>query len=168
MNRSRLSRTRRVALATAVAVASLGAVAGTAFAATPSNSGSNASPSAPNGQGKAQDRPGRLARRAVHAEVIVKTKTGYKTYDIDRGTLNSVSTSSISITRPDGPTVTANVNGQTKFRGKSESQLAKGDEVVVVQTGGTAVSVLSRKAGQLAGSNGAASNQGAAPTPNAA
>jgi hypothetical protein len=160
MHRSRLSRAKRIAVATTVAVASMGAVAGAAYAAAPSGSSNTpASPTAPQGQTNNHGGYGRLARRAVHAELIVKTKTGYKTFDIDRGTINSVSTTSISITRPDGPTVTAKVDSQTKFRGKTESQLAKGDNVVVVQTGGTAAAVLSRKADQHPGSNGSTSNQ---------
>lgn len=117
--------------------------------ATPSSSGSASaaalSASSPAINGSGLRRPlRRLLRRGVHADIIVRTPSGYKTIQIDRGTLDSASSTSISLTRPDGPIVSAAVTSTTRFVGIAESQLTKGDRVIVVQTGGDAVVVRAR------------------------
>jgi hypothetical protein len=78
----------------------------------------------------------RLARHTVHAELIVKTADGFRTIDIDRGRLSSISGTSITIVRPDGPSVTARLTNATRYVGLPESSLAKGDRVLLVQGGG--------------------------------
>jgi len=85
-----------------------------------------------------------LARHTVHATLNVHTAHDYKTLDIDRGRLTSDSSSSISIVRPDGPTVSAAITTSTRFPGLPESELAKGDRVVLVQTSGKAIVVWAR------------------------
>jgi len=85
-----------------------------------------------------------LVRHTVHAELVVKLPGGYKTVDVDRGTLTSVSNTSITLTRPDGPMVSATITPQTRFFGLPEAKLSTGDRVIVVQTGGNAVLVGAR------------------------
>jgi hypothetical protein len=92
-------------------------------------------------------RPGRLvrlARRAVHAELIVRTRDGYRTIDIDRGTFKSDASGTITIVRPDGPTVSASLTKSTRYPGLTQSQLKPGDRVVLVQSGGNALAVRAR------------------------
>jgi hypothetical protein len=85
-----------------------------------------------------------LLQRAEHAELIVRTKTGFQTIDIDRGTISSISPSSISLTRPDEVVVTATISSTTKFAGLTQAQVAMGDKAVVIQSSGTAISIRSR------------------------
>jgi hypothetical protein len=92
----------------------------------------------------------RLMTRSVHASVVVKSKGGtYVTLTLDRGTIKSISSSSITILRPDGVTVTAPLTSSTKFLRSSESALAPGDKVVVVQESGATrdVVALGKRAG---------------------
>src|SRR4029077_641182 len=69
--------------------------------------------------GKASRRRGliqRLLHHSVHAEFVVKDGTsGYVTVDLDRGAVQTVSSTSITVLRPDGVTVTAAVTSGTKF-----------------------------------------------------
>lgn len=87
-----------------------------------------------------------LVSRTVHAELIVKTKTGYKTVDVDRGVLTSTSGDVLTLTRPDGPTVSTTLTGTTKFLGLGESKLATGDKIVFVQSSGDALVVAAKAA----------------------
>lgn len=82
-----------------------------------------------------------LLRHSVHADFVVRHKGAWITVSVDRGKLNQASSSSISLTRPDGVTVSAKVTSSTKFFGIPESQLKKGDRVIVAQTGGNALDV---------------------------
>ncbi|MGD0081577.1 MAG: hypothetical protein ABSD78_00075 [Acidimicrobiales bacterium] len=86
-----------------------------------------------------------LVLHTVHANLIVDTAQGYKTLDIDKGSLKSDSSTSISIVRPDGPTVSATITSSTRFPGLPESQLKSGDRVVLAQgAGGNALVVWAR------------------------
>jgi hypothetical protein len=87
-----------------------------------------------------------LLQRAEHAEMIVRTKSGFQTIDIDRGTIGSISSTSISLTRPDGVVVTATISSTTKFAGLTQAQVAVGDKAAVIQSSGTAISIRSRTA----------------------
>jgi hypothetical protein len=86
-----------------------------------------------------------LLRYSVHVELIVQSQKGFETIDADRGTVASISSSSISLTRPDGTTVSAVLTQATRFLGLKESQLAGGDQAIMVQTGGNAAAVFSRQ-----------------------
>lgn len=151
MESKRFMRSRAIAVVGGLSVVAL-AAGGVAYATTPTATGS--APTAASttaattaGHPHRQGRRGfwmRIAHRTVHAQIIVKTKTGYKTFEIDRGIVASVSSSSISLTRPDGPTVSATITSSTRFRGLPESKIHKGDRVIVIQTGGSAVLVGSR------------------------
>ncbi|HLN05479.1 MAG TPA: hypothetical protein VK217_04330 [Acidimicrobiales bacterium] len=150
MKPSHLFRNRVVAIAGGLTVIAL-AAGGVAYATTPSTTASSSAP--PPAVAAAKSAPADLGgylyrhpllglfRHTVHAELIVGTKYGYETVIIDRGTLDTVSSTSITITRPDGPMVTASIGTSTRFRGLLESKLAAGDRVVLVQIGGRAVLV---------------------------
>jgi hypothetical protein len=126
-----------------------------AAAPTATVTASSPSTSTPPSKAKADHRPG-LLRRAVHIEAVVRTKSGYETVDVDRGTVASISPTSITITRPDGPQVSANITPTTKFRGVQQSQIQDGQTVRVVQTGGNALQIAERPPSGSSASSGPA------------
>ncbi len=85
-----------------------------------------------------------LARHTIHAQLIVHTKKGFETIDIDKGKLKTDSSTTITIVRADHVNVSATITSSTKFLGVAESQLATGDGVVLVQHGGYALYVAAR------------------------
>ena len=87
-----------------------------------------------------------LLLHSVEGSIVVKTKNGYVTVDAARGTITSVSSSSISITTPNNEQVTATIGSNTKFRNLTDAQLAKGDKVGLVYVNGAARLVISPKA----------------------
>ncbi|MDA8264733.1 MAG: hypothetical protein M0T79_05180 [Actinomycetota bacterium] len=102
---------------------------------------------------------GGLAGRAISAQFLVKTKTGYETIDVARGTLSSVSSTSavpstITVSLAGGlPSVSATITTSTRFPGLRQSALVTGDRVVLVQvvpngsatgTTGSAMFVMAR------------------------
>jgi hypothetical protein len=137
---------------TAGAVVVALAAGGVAYASTPSTSTpTSTSTSTSTGASASTAKHGTLradviwlARHTVHAQLVVDTKKGYVTIDIDRGKLTTASSSTITIKRPDGPSVSATITSKTKFIGLTESQLAPGDGVVLVQHGGYALYVAAR------------------------
>ncbi len=93
-----------------------------------------------------------LEKRTVHAEFIVRGKSNtWVTVDVDKGSVTSVSSTSITISRPDGVSVTAPITSSTKFRGLSESQITSGDKAIVVEKNHSAIIVLSRAPKAAAG-----------------
>jgi len=146
MKAIKLFRNRAVALAGGLTVLAL-AAGGVAYATQPSASSPSSAATVAKTATVRHDlslgrRPLlRLLRHTVHAQLIVRTKHGYETVILDRGTLESVSATSITIHRPDGPMVTESISASTRFRGLPESKLAKGDRVVTAQINGTAVVV---------------------------
>lgn len=100
------------------------------------------------GRGAKQDRRPAVGR-AAHAELVVPKRDApgqWETIVVDRGKVTAASADSISLQRPDGPTVTIRVAAGTKVRGAaSAANLAAGREVVVVSAGGEARSVVARR-----------------------
>jgi hypothetical protein len=95
-----------------------------------------------------------LLRRTIHAQLIVRGKSGqWVTVDFDRGKITTISSSSITITRPDGVSVSAAITPSTSFRRATESKLAAGDSVAIVQVAGDARFVVALR-GAKAGSAG--------------
>lgn len=159
MQKGTLRRRLLPAIAGAVVIAL--AAGGVAYATTPSSS---STPSSVAATSHSQETPATvdglpvasgehpfrqdlrwLFRHTVHAQFIVRTASGYRVLEFDRGQLSSVSASSITIVRLDGPSVTAALTPTTKYLGLSESELAKGDLVALVQDGhGDALLVASR------------------------
>lgn len=96
----------------------------------------------------AQDRRPRL-RGAAHAELVVPKRDApgqWETIVVDRGKVTAASADSISVQRPDGPTVTLRVVPATRVRGAEKvADLAPGREVAVVSAGGEARSVVARR-----------------------
>lgn len=88
-------------------------------------------------------RDGRILRRVVHGEVVVRGKDGLVTHDIIVGTVTDVSSSSISVRAEDGTSETFAVNSDTKVRVlgdgtrglSSIGKIATGDRVGVAGTG---------------------------------
>lgn len=87
-----------------------------------------------------------LLRRTVHGDLVVRTKDGFQHVAYDRGKLASASGTTLTLTRPDGVTVTVTVNDQTKYRGVSGfGQLQTGRPTLVLSKDGVALVVAQRK-----------------------
>lgn len=135
-----LSRTKKAAVGASVVLASLGlggagaalVAGGSASAAT---SGSTPAGSQP---AKGQNLRRYIRRHTVEATITVKTKNGYETLDLARGTVESISPTSITVNSPDGSSLTATINAQTKFHNTTEQQLQTGDKVGVLAAQGVA------------------------------
>jgi hypothetical protein len=146
MRPAHFPRNRALAIAGGLSVVALGA-GGVAYATSPSATTPAATtPAATVAKtarlGLGWNRPwARLVRHTVHAQLVVKTKNGYETVIVNRGTLESVSATSLTLKRPDGLVITTHISSSTRFRGVSESKLAAGDRVVTVQIGGADVLV---------------------------
>ncbi len=88
--------------------------------------------------------------RAVYSESVVPVKSGgYETIIMVKGSLSAISSTSVSVKRPDtGAIVTASVASSTKFIRTTEAALAsdlssgKVVTVMLVEVGGTAKSVM--------------------------
>lgn len=92
----------------------------------------------------------REGRRSVYSEnVIAKKAGGYETIIRVHGPLSAISSTSISVTRPDtGAAITASISSTTKFRNTTEAALA-GDltsntavNVVLIEVGGVAKAII--------------------------
>jgi hypothetical protein len=135
---------RRLA-ALAVTVAAAIALGGWAYAETqPADPSVDDSPAA----AKAGRRPGPAGlKRAIHGELLVPNgEGGYRTVVFDRGRITAIDGDSITLERGDGTTVTVALNGATEFNGTPREQLKAGDPVMVVQSDGSAIRVLSKGA----------------------
>jgi hypothetical protein len=133
---------RRIATAAVIIVAVL-AVAGFAFAESqppdPTLGGSPAVTAA----GKARG----ILKGVVHGDLLVRNSDGTtRTVVLDRGKVSSISEGSLTVTRPDGPSVSFALTGSTTFTGKPRDQLQAGMPVIVISAGGTAERVLSKGA----------------------
>ena len=134
-----------------------GAIAGAAAGAVPSASGVAVAPAAACGRGRG-GMLRRLLARSAHASLVVRDRSGqWVTVDVDRGTVKSISSTSITLLRPDGVTVTAVLSSSTKFLRQPESSVVAGDRAVVLQVGGTARYVLVGKPAGANAGNGAGS-----------
>ncbi|HTI20153.1 MAG TPA: hypothetical protein VL652_04130 [Kutzneria sp.] len=114
----------RTALITGAAVVALVVSGGVAYAvdSTPTSSPTASSAPTPN-KAKAKHRP--LLGRVAHGEVTLNGKN-HKVVDVQRGAVQTVSATSISVKSDDGFTATYTVNGDTKVR-KGGKQAAIGD-----------------------------------------
>ena len=111
---------RKAALAGAVALALTGTGAALAWSATGTPTPSpSPSQSAPGNSGKApgQNKPGKVQRsQPLHGEEVVKNADGsFQTILEQRGTVESVSDSAITVKSEDGFTQAYTVNGDTKI-----------------------------------------------------
>ncbi|WP_375482142.1 hypothetical protein [uncultured Jatrophihabitans sp.] len=119
-------------------------------AGTPSPSGTSTSSTHAKAGANGKDHKGKgkhsPLRRAAHAKITVKTKKGYVTRDLIRGTVTSVSASSISVQAGDKYSETFTVTKDTKVVARSGtkgakpaassiSKVTKGQHVVVAGVG---------------------------------
>ena len=131
---------RRVLVGGLTAASILGA-GGTALALTGSDGFSGAGTAAGSGAQAGQHGHGkaRLLKRLQHAEIVTKNKTGFVTHELIKGTVTSVSSTSITVQAADKTSETFTVNGDTKVRVRSGGKgapssigkVAKGDQVFV-------------------------------------
>lgn len=85
-----------------------------------------------------------LLSGADHATVEIRRDGKWVTVDLDRGNVTAASTSSLTLDRPDGQSVTFRLTSSTKFRGKeatSAPALKTGVRAVVISENGTATTV---------------------------
>jgi hypothetical protein len=135
------SRTKKTAIGASVVLGSLG-IGGAGFAlldggnasATGTPAATTTAPNATKGHKVGQF----LRRHTVESTITVKTKNGYETYNLIRGTVGATSPTSITVNSPDGTSLTATINSSTKFHNTTDAQLAKGDKVAVLAEAGVA------------------------------
>lgn len=90
-------------------------------------------------------------RRAVHGDLVVRTKDGFENVTFDRGEVTAVGAGSITVKRPDGKTVTKKLTADTRFRGVGSAKEVKtGQPALVVSKGDTARLVAQRTADKAA------------------
>ena len=88
-----------------------------------------------------------VLRGAIHGDLLVRDKDGSThTVNFDRGKVGSISASAITVQRPDGVTVTDDLNDQTAFNGLPKDQVQSGTPVIVVADGHTATHVVTKGA----------------------
>jgi hypothetical protein len=91
-----------------------------------------------------------LARRAVHGDLVVRGEEGsFEKRTFDRGTVDGATTDQrIVLVRPDGPTVSFELTGDTDYHGiDGAGAIREGEPAVVVSDGGKALRVGQRQAG---------------------
>ena len=139
---------RRALLLTGIAVVSAGSVAGVSFALTsatttaqPATSHAAATTSQSSSAAKSSiSRPAARAlqvlRRTVTAQVKIDTKDGYVTFEFDRGVVTSISSSSVTVLRPDGQSVTEGLTSSTHMPKAGTPKT--GQNVAVISVAGNA------------------------------
>ena len=86
-----------------------------------------------------------LLRRADHATLEVKVKGQWVTLVLDRGKVTAVSSTAITLQRPDGQSVTLQITSATHFNGvASEAAVRTGVAATVISDNGTARRVAQR------------------------
>jgi hypothetical protein len=146
---TRVNKFKRTAIGAAVVLGSVG-LGGAGFAVLSGGSASAATStstpaSTPAATTKSQKLHRFLRRHTVDATFTIKTKSGYETLDLARGTISSISPTSITVNSPNGTTLTAAIDSSTKFHNTSEAQLGDGDKVGVLAYDGVARSVNAPK-----------------------
>jgi hypothetical protein len=138
-----MTKRTKIALVAGTAVLALAGIGGgvavasgdTAPATTTPAAAASTTAAAPGGSAAARHRRA-LLRRAEHAEVTLRTKTGDRVVDVQRGQVTSVGPTSVVVRSKDGFTGTYTVTGTSKVRSKKKAatigDVRKGDRVVVV------------------------------------
>lgn len=137
---------RKAAFAAVGVIVGAGA-GGTAYAATGSGGPSGPShagvaPMVKRAHPRAHPRARTLLQRSDHSTLELKVKGQWITYTLDRGKVASISPTSITLTRPDGQTVTDTINSSTRFGGvTSESAVQLNRPAAVLSEAGTALRI---------------------------
>jgi hypothetical protein len=88
-----------------------------------------------------------MLKGAIHGDLLVRNRDGStKTVTFDRGKISAISASAITIERPDGASVSKDINDQTVFNGTDRDKLTSGMPVIVVSEGQTATHIVSKGA----------------------
>ncbi|WP_375501836.1 hypothetical protein [uncultured Jatrophihabitans sp.] len=135
---------RKILVGGVTAAAILGA--STAALATTGSASTGGTPSTNSAKSPNSTKQHSPLRRAVHAEITVKTKKGYVTRDLIRGTVTAVSATSITVLAADKTSETYAVGKATKVVARagtkgakpatsSISNVTKGRHVLVTGTG---------------------------------
>jgi hypothetical protein len=146
---TKLSRTKKTLIGASVALGSFG-IGGATFALV--NGGSaqaagTASGTPTSGQGATQAQQVRrfLLRHTVHATLTEKTKSGFQTVNLIRGTVTAYGSGSITVQAADNSSVTATITDQTKFHNTTEESLGTGQKVGLIAVGNDARAILAPK-----------------------
>jgi hypothetical protein len=138
---------RKILISGVTAAAILGA-GGTALALSgsdsPTPSGTPATPSTHAPGAKVKGRAA-LLRRLQHAQIVTRGRNGFVTHDLIKGTVTSVSATSITVQSADKKSETYAVTKDTMVRVRRNGQgvpssigsVAKGDQVFVAGVGTT-------------------------------
>jgi hypothetical protein len=136
----------RTALITGAAVVALVVSGGVAYAVSSTPTSTSPAPTAP---AKAKAKHRQLLGHVAHGEVTLNGKD-HKVVDVQRGDVQSVSTTAISVKSDDGFTATYTVNNDTKIRkGGKQSAIGDvhtGDKVAVVATKANGATTATRVA----------------------
>lgn len=87
----------------------------------------------------------RLLRHLAHGQIVTRNRKGFVTHDLIRGTVTSVSATSVTVRAADSTSETFAITKDTKVRVRqhgtrsdsSIEKVAKGDKVAVAGTGAT-------------------------------
>ena len=140
---------RRSVLLVAVGAASVASVGGVSYALTSDTQAAPAPSSvapAPatvtaastSAKGRVTGRVGRILKRAVHIEVVLPAPGGgFRTVDVDRGTVTALTSSSITVTPADGNApITDVITSSTR---QPKVPVASGQAVLLVSSSGDAL-----------------------------
>jgi hypothetical protein len=157
---------RRALLVGGIGVMAAGSVAGVSFALTSSNNAPSAAGTTASTKSTAspkantvRQRELQVLRRTVSGQIEIATKNGYVTFQFDRGAVTSISSSEITIMRPDGQSVTEAITGSTRMPKRGAP--AKGQNVVVISVSGKSFRIVDVGAFHpFAGSSTSGANSG--------
>jgi hypothetical protein len=152
---SRLSRTKKVIAGASVVLGSFG-IGGATFALLNGGSAQAAGTTPTTASAHAGSTQGQtirkfLRRHTVHSTLTVRTKNGFETVNIIRGTVTAYGSGSITVQAADNSTVTATITAQTKFHNTSEQSLGTGQKVGMVAVGSDASLIVAPKSPTTAG-----------------
>lgn len=83
-----------------------------------------------------------LLSKIAHVEVVINLNGSWQTYDADQGAITSVTTTSLSIKRLDGVSLSFTISSNTNYFGIQQASLANGQTVVVVSQNSNALFVI--------------------------
>ncbi len=150
---TKMRRIKRIVIGSAVVLGSVG-IGGAGFAAIEGGAAgatTASTPAASHPSAKAHTLRRFIRRHTIDATFTLKTKNGYETLDLARGTVGSISPTSITVDSPNGTTLSASITSATKFHNTSEAQLAMGDKVGVISYNGVARMISAPKAAASSG-----------------